>query len=110
MPVTASASDGATITQTSTYTVKLAVPSLGAIHASHSTWREAGKLAKLAAAHRHKAEPKPSVGMTISFTLNTTATVTLTFTHTATGRVVKHKCVAATKHNRHDRSCKRTVY
>ena len=87
-------------------TVGPPVPSLGPIHASHNTWREGRKLASVASvAHKHK----PPVGTTFTFTLNTPATTKLTFTRRVGGRNVKHKCVAPTRHNRHDRACKRTV-
>jgi hypothetical protein len=89
-------------------TVGPPVPSLGPIHASHKTWRPGHKLASIASVG-HKHRRKPPVGTTFTFTLNTTATLKLTFTHRVGGRKVKHKCVAPTRHNRHDRACKRTV-
>ena len=86
------------------------VPALGRIHASHRTWREGSKLASVTSvAHNHKRKRKPPVGTTFTFTLNTAATITLTFTHRVGGRKVEHKCVAPSRHNRHDRACKRTV-
>jgi hypothetical protein len=89
-------------------TVPPPVPSLGPIHATHKTWREGRKPASIASIG-HKHERKPPVGTTFTFTLNTAATIELTFTHRIGGRKVKRKCVAPTRHNRHDRACKRTV-
>lgn len=89
-------------------TVGPPLPSLGPIHVSHKTWRDGPKLASVASiAHKHKR--KPPVGTTFTFTLNTAAAIKLTFTHRVGGRKLKHKCVAPTRHNRHDRACKRTV-
>ena len=104
--VTATANDGMSATSTITYTVVPPVPSLGAIHTSHKTWREGGQLASIASV-RHKR--KPPVGTTFTFTLNTPATIELTFTHRVKGREVKHRCVAPTRRNEHDRRCMRTV-
>jgi methionine-rich copper-binding protein CopC len=102
--VTATSSDGSTTTATATYTVKLAPPpkpSVGSIKASHKTFADGNKLAAIA--KKHKKSP---VGTTFSFKLNTTATLKLSFAEQLKGRKVKHKCVAQTSHNRHDRSCK----
>jgi hypothetical protein len=111
--VTATTSDGATATATATYTVKAApppVPSLGSIHEAHKTWREGGKLASIATASNHrKPKKKPPVGTTFTFTLNTAATVKVAFTDRVAGRKVKRKCVAQSKHNKHDSPCQRTV-
>jgi hypothetical protein len=104
--VTATASDGAIATATVSYTVRTPVPSLGTIRASHKTWREGRKLASIASTKRKR---RPPVGTTFTFTLNTAATLKLTFTHRVRGRRVKRKCVAPTRHNKHDRSCKRTT-
>jgi hypothetical protein len=104
--VTATASDGSTATATATYTVKPAPapkPSLGAIKTSHKTFRTGSKLASVAKKHK-----QPPVGTTFSFKLNTSATLKLAFAKVTPGRKVKHKCVAPTKHNAHDRSCKRS--
>jgi hypothetical protein len=106
--VTATSDDGSTGTATATYTVKPAPPpkpTVGAIKASHKTFRSGSKLASIA---KHKKK-KPPVGTMFSFTLNTAATLKLTFTQRVSGRKVKHRCVAQTKHNKHDRSCKLTT-
>ncbi len=103
--VTATANDGSTATATATYTVKSAPPpkpSLGSIKTSHKTFRDGSKLASIAKKHKKK----PPIGTTFSFKLNTAATLKLSFALQTTGRKVKRKCVAQTKHNRHDRSCK----
>lgn len=104
--VTATANDGMSATTTITYTVAPPVPSLGAIHTSHKTWREGGQLASIASV-RHKR--KRPVGTTFTFNLSTPATIELTFTRRFKGRRVKHECVAPTKRNKHDRPCTRTV-
>jgi hypothetical protein len=104
--VTATSNDGSTATATATYTVKPAPapkPSLGAIKTSHKTFRTGSKLASVAKTHK-----KPPVGTTFNFKLNTAATLKLGFALQTKGRKVKHKCVAATKDNAHDRSCKRS--
>ncbi len=106
--VTATANDATSATATVTYKVIPPVPSLGAIHTSHRTWREGRGLASIASV-RHKHRRKPRVGTTFRFTLNTAAKVELTFTHRIKGRRVKHRCVVSTRHNRHDRACKWTV-
>jgi virginiamycin B lyase len=72
---------------------------LSGLRESHRAWREPGK------ASRHA----PPVGTSFSFTLNAAAPVQFTFTRRAPGRVVKKRCVAPTRRNRHDRSCSRTV-
>ncbi len=74
--VTAVANDGASVTASTTYTVKAPKPSLGKIHASHRSFREGKKLATIA-----KAKHRGPVGTTFKFTLNTSATVKLVFTH-----------------------------
>jgi hypothetical protein len=104
--VTATANDGMSATTTITYTVARPVPSLGAIHTSHKTWREGGQLASIASV-RHKR--KPPVGTRFTFNLNTPATIELTFIHRVKGRKVKHGCAAPTRRNEHDRRCMRTV-
>jgi hypothetical protein len=104
--VTATSSDGTTATKTATYTVKtLPKPTLGAIKVSHKTFRTGSKLASVAKAKHAK---KPPVGTTFSFELNTSATLKLAFAKVTPGRKVKRKCVAQTKHNHHDHSCKRS--
>jgi hypothetical protein len=111
--VAAIANDGATATATDTYTVKPPTPALGSIREAHKTWREGRSLAKLATAGRasakHKTKPKPPVGTTFTFTLNTPATLKLAFAEHVGGRLVRHKCVAQTKHNKHDHACTRSV-
>jgi hypothetical protein len=105
--VTATSNDGSTATATATYTVKPAPPpkpSVGSIKASHKTFADGNKLATIA--KKHKKPKPPPVGTTFSFKLNTPATLKLTFAEQLKGRKVKHKCVAQTKHNQHDRSCK----
>jgi hypothetical protein len=104
--VTATSSDGATATQTATYTVKaLPKPTLGAIKVSHKSFRTGNELASVA---RTKHAKKPPVGTAFSFKLNTSASLKLTFALVTKGRKVKHKCIAETRHNRHDRACKRS--
>jgi hypothetical protein len=105
--VTATANDGATATATATYTVKPAPPpkpSLGSIKTSHKTFRAGNRTASIA--KKHKQPKPPPVGTTFSFKLNTAATLKLSFAEQLKGRSVKRKCVAQTKHNQHDRSCK----
>jgi hypothetical protein len=104
--VTATANDGATATATATYTVKAAPPpkpSIGSIKSSHKTFRVGSKQASITKAKHKKKSP---VGTTFSFKLNTAATLRLSFAEQLKGRKVKHKCVAQTKHNQHDHSCK----
>jgi hypothetical protein len=105
--VTATSNDGSTATATATYTIKPAPapkPSLGTIKASHKTFADGNKLASIAKKHKKK----PPVGTTFSFKLNTAATLKLGFALQTKGRKVKHECVAQTRHNARDRSCKRS--
>jgi hypothetical protein len=105
--VAATANDGATATATATYTVKPAPPpkpSVGSIKASHKTFADGNKLATIA--KKHKQPKPPPIGTTFTFKLNTAATLKLSFAQQLKGRKVKRKCVAQTKHNQHDRSCK----
>jgi hypothetical protein len=105
--VTATSNDGSTATATATYSVKPApppTPSVGSIKASHKTFADGKKLATIA--KKHKQPKPPPVGTTFSFKLNTAATLKLSFAEQLKGRKVKHKCVAQTKHNQHDHSCR----
>jgi hypothetical protein len=49
------------------------------------------------------------VGTTFKFALNQQATVSFVFTQQVGGRRARGRCVAQTRRNRHNRSCKRTV-
>ena len=73
---------------------------------THKTWREGSQLAQIT---RRKHKRRPPVGTTFSFTLNEQAPVTFTFTEKASGRTVRHKCVAGTRKNRKRKRCARTV-
>ena len=77
-----------------------AKPIVGAITASHPTWRAGTRLASLA---RRRAP----VGTTFVFTLNTTASLKLTFARLRAGRAAGHRCVAPTRANAHHRRCTR---
>jgi hypothetical protein len=87
------------------------VPSIGHFSQSHKKWRTGSKAAAITAkADKKKHKKKAPVGTTFSFTLNTPSAVSLNFTESAKGRKGKGgKCVAQTKHNKHKRSCKRTI-
>jgi uncharacterized delta-60 repeat protein len=65
---------------------------------SHRNWAESGLSTR-----------RRPVGTTFSFTLNVGAQVVLQFNHSAAGRRVNGKCVAATRQNRSQRSCRRTL-
>jgi hypothetical protein len=100
---TATSSDGATATATATYTIKTAPPTLGSIKVSHKSFKPGKKLATIA-----KKRKKPPVGTTFSFKLNTSASLKLSFARSTPGRKAGRKCVAETKHNKHDHACKRS--
>ena len=73
-------------------------PVLKHLTQSHRTWREP-----------HSRPHRAPLGTTFSFTLNQTATVSFLFTRPSPGRQHKHKCVAATPHNRQRPACTRTA-
>jgi hypothetical protein len=72
---------------------------------THRKWREGTRKAALT---RTKQKPSP-VGTSFAFTVNETAEVTLAFTQTAAGRRVSGKCQPATRHDRKDPRCRRTL-
>jgi hypothetical protein len=75
-------------------------PVISGLHQAARVWQE----------HRPKhGKPKHHVGTTFRFNLNEAARVTLSFTQTRPGRKVHGRCVAPTKKNRRNRSCRRTV-
>jgi hypothetical protein len=82
----------------------LATPIVSNVAQSNRTWRIGSALASFARKHK-----LPPIGTTFSFTLNEPATVSFAFTQQVGGRKVNHKCVAPTRKNRRDRTCKRTV-
>ncbi len=96
--VTATGTVGTTQAISAAVTVQLPAPALTRAGESHRIWRESGK------ANKHK----PPVGTKFSFTLNENATVKLSFALQAKGRKVKGKCVAQSRHNRHNATCKLT--
>ncbi len=111
---TAAGSFSTTSTATDAYgsitsrTIQIAIrpaptPIISAVHQSHSRWREGDRLPMIA------AKSKLPVGTTFSFTLNVIGKVTFTFTQTITGRKVKGRCAAATRHNRSMHKCNRAV-
>jgi hypothetical protein len=89
------------------------VPTISHFSQTHKTWRTGSQAAALTASKhkKHKKHKKKApVGTAFSFALNTPSAVTLTFTESTKGRKGKGgKCVAQTKHNKHKRSCKRTI-
>ncbi len=109
--VNATDSDGATTSQSVTYTVVAPpTPTITALKQSHSAWREGSKLAQVSARKApRKTKKAPPLGTTFSFSLNEQATVHFSFTGLAGGRKVRGRCVAQTKKNRRARACKRTV-
>jgi hypothetical protein len=72
---------------------------------THRKWREGPRKAALT---RKKQKPSP-VGTGFAFTVNETAEVTLAFTQTAAGRRVSGTCQPATRHDRKDPRCRRTL-
>src|ERR1039458_463417 len=81
--------------------VVISAPLITALKQSHSSWREAGRAAKISKAH--------PLGTTFSFSLNETASVSFTFTRTLNGRRVAGKCRAQSKKNIAHKACKRTL-
>ena len=81
--------------------VVISAPLITALKQSHSSWREAGRSAKISKAH--------PLGTTFSFSLNETASVSFTFTRTLNGRRVAGKCRAQSKKNIAHKACKRTL-
>jgi hypothetical protein len=81
----------------------LPVPTVANAAQAHSAWSEGNRLAAFS------RKKQPPVGTTFSFSLNEQARVSFAFTQQVGGRKVKGKCVAQTKKNRHNPSCKRTV-
>lgn len=108
---------GCAVTATGTYghagaTATLAMPpncnctpAITKLAQSHRSWRRGSALAHLTAL----AASRPPVGTTFRFRLDRAATVTLSFTRTSPGRVVRGRCVAVTKTNRHGKSCTRSA-
>ena len=96
-------SDGATSTQTTSYTVtamrKPGPPTVAGLRQAAATWRTGG------AGGRHR----PPLGTTFSFTVNQPATVTLSFTRQMTGRVVGGQCRVATKGTNRRPRCTRAI-
>jgi hypothetical protein len=95
---------GGTTTVTHTYTVSAPTgPTGSTIEISHlrqapARWREPTKRpTSPSTGHRRKLPP---VGTRYAFTLNESATVRLAFTMRATGRRVKHRCVAVSSRAR----------
>jgi alpha-tubulin suppressor-like RCC1 family protein len=84
-----------------TVAVVISAPLITALKQSHSSWREAGRSAKISKAH--------PLGTTFSFSLNETASVSFTFTRTLSGRRVAGKCRAQSKKNIAHKACRRTL-
>ncbi|MGI8801680.1 MAG: hypothetical protein ACR2KV_05830 [Solirubrobacteraceae bacterium] len=99
---TATDGNGSATRQTVAYTVVDVVPTVLSASQTHSVWREAGKLAHLAA----KLHP---IGTTFSFRLSQPSAVTLTFTRYAAGRTAGGRCVPPTASNRGRPGCRRKV-
>ena len=96
-------SDGATDTQTTSYTVtavrKACPPTVAGLRQAAATWRTGG------AGGRHR----PPLGTTFSFTVNQPATVTLSFTRQMTGRVVGGRCLVPTERTNRRPRCTRAI-
>ena len=96
-------SDGATDTQTTSYTVtavrKPVAPTVTGLRQAAVTWRTGGT------GGRHR----PALGTTFSFTINQPATVTLSFTRQVTGRLVGGRCIAATEQTNRRPHCTRAI-
>jgi hypothetical protein len=95
-------SSGTSTGTTSTSTPTGPAPAIASPTQSHRTWREGNELPVI-------ARKRPPVGTTFSFKLNEKAQVVFTFTQQLPGRRVKGKCVAPTRHNRHNRKCTRNL-
>jgi hypothetical protein len=78
-------------------------PVIGAARESAKRWREGARLVQISASR------KPPLGTVFSFSLNEQASVTFRFTRAARGRIVDHRCVRATRKNKGDEACKRSV-
>jgi streptogramin lyase len=78
-------------------------PLLAAVRQTHRSWREGGRLARIARVHA------PPLGTTFAFTLNERAGVIFDFREHVAGREVAGRCVAATRANARHRLCARTV-
>jgi hypothetical protein len=105
--VTASDSAGNATSQSAKVTVAPrksgpVIPILSGVRQSARIWREGNQLARFS-----RVKHKPPVGTIFSFTLNMPATARFEFTQRASGRKVKGKCVAQTKHNRRKAKCTR---
>jgi hypothetical protein len=87
-------------------TPPLGAPILASVSQTAKIWREGNALARITA---KKSKGKIPVGTSFSFSINEQASVSFTFTQQLSGRRVGHKCVVATKKNRHGQVCKRTA-
>jgi hypothetical protein len=102
--VNAHDSDGATATQSASYTVIApATPIVSGAGETAKTWRENDTLPHIT------AKSKLPVGTTFSFALNEPATVTLSFTQQAAGRKVHRQCLAPGAKNLRKPRCTRTI-
>jgi hypothetical protein len=81
-----------------------APPTISAVTQSSSRWLEGNGQAKISEVKR-----KTPLGTTFGFRLSEAATVTFAFTESLGGRKVGKRCVAQSKHNAKQHSCRRTV-
>jgi hypothetical protein len=81
-----------------------AAPIITNFKESHRRWREGHKLARIS--RRAAAVP---VGTTFSFRLNEAVAVTLVFAQRLAGRRVNRRCLPASRHKLHGRTCSRTL-
>ena len=107
--VTVVDTDGIRATRTVTYNVlppapkTTLKPSITALRQSVSTWREPGKLPKIA------RRPRLPIGTTFSFALNQPTAVTFSFSSRSSGRRVHGRCVKRRIRNEHAARCTRTI-
>jgi hypothetical protein len=104
--IVATNGDGTTNSGDLTFTtaaLSVAAPLLSQVRESARRWLEG------TAAARISAKRRLPVGTTFSFALNERATVGFAFTQPQRGRRVRGHCVALTRRNARNRSCRRTV-
>jgi hypothetical protein len=78
-------------------------PRLTQVRQSHGLWREPSRL------EPRRTSGSAPLGTTFSFVLNEQAQVTFTFSKRLPGRMVGHRCVAMTAHNRVHPRCTRRI-
>jgi hypothetical protein len=79
------------------------VPTVSSASQSNGTWRAGNGLATFAKAG------KPPIGTRFMFTLNEAASVSFSFTQSVTGRKINGVCVAKSKANKHEPTCKPVI-